>query len=176
LSLVRILQVDDIDELIRIRREALESVPTAFASSVDQDRGLDPTTVREVLSSPQKMAIFGLLDDGERVVAMVGVFREEKEKLRHRANIYGMFVSDRFRGRGHGRDLLHAAVEHARSWDGVAQVHLSVSANAPAAKRLYESYGFQEWGREPRALCWKGEFFDESHLILSLAPDGESSE
>lgn len=60
------------------------------------------------------------------------------------------------------------AIQQSRSWAGVEQVHLAVSEVAQEARRLYERNGFQEWGREPRALCWEGRCADESHMVLDL--------
>ena len=64
--------------------------------------------------------------------------------------------------------LLRTAILQARSWAGVEQAHLAVSEVAGGARRLYERNGFQEWGREPRALCWEGRWADESHMVLDL--------
>jgi RimJ/RimL family protein N-acetyltransferase len=50
----------------------------------------------------------------------------------------------------------------------VELVHLAVSEVAGDARKLYESLGFQEWGREPRALYWDGRYADESHMVLDL--------
>jgi RimJ/RimL family protein N-acetyltransferase len=64
--------------------------------------------------------------------------------------------------------LIRAAIEESRSWDGVSQVHLSVTEAADDARRLYERIGFREWGREPRALFWQGVYVDEAHMVLRL--------
>ena len=47
-------------------------------------------------------------------------------------------------------------------------VHLAVSEIATDARNLYDRLGFQEWGREPRALFSAGRFADESHMVLDL--------
>jgi L-amino acid N-acyltransferase YncA len=43
-----------------------------------------------------------------------------------------------------------------------------VSENAPEAQRLYESLGFQQWGREPEATQHEGRRYDEIHMTLKL--------
>ena len=58
-----------------------------------------------------------------------------------------MYVTPRARSKGAGRALLDAAIQQARN---------------------YERAGFRSWGREPRALHWKGRFVDEDHLVLEL--------
>jgi len=81
-----------------------------------------------------------------------------------------MYVDVSHRGAGVGALLLRAAIEQARSWNGIVQVCLAVSDVAPEAKRLYEKAGFRDWGREPRALCWRGKYVDYIHMILDLMP------
>ncbi len=49
-----------------------------------------------------------------------------------------------------------------------------MSESAVEAHRLYESAGFREWGREPRAFQWEGRFVDMIYLILDLG--GEAAE
>src|ERR1700675_2458164 len=98
---------------------------------------------------------------------MVGVIRASKVKQRHTGTIWGMYVSPRARSGGIGRALLDAAVEEARRW-GLAQVQLSVTEPAVAAKRMYESAGFRSWGRQPRSLQWQGHFVDEHRVTLDL--------
>jgi len=88
--------------------------------------------------------------------------------MRHRASIWGMYVQPHARGQRFGRSLLEAAVDHARRWSGVTQVHLSVTTDAPEARALYESAGFEAWGTEPMALLWRGQFSAEVHMVLSL--------
>ena len=45
-----------------------------------------------------------------------------------------------------------AAVAYARELPGVTSVHLVVTETQHAARRLYESLGFQYWGSEPEGL------------------------
>ena len=63
-----------------------------------------------------------------------------------------MFVLPGFRRQGVGMLLLDAAIRYARSLDGAASVHLSVSESAAAARHLYERAGFETWGVEPDAV------------------------
>ncbi|UCF69367.1 MAG: GNAT family N-acetyltransferase [Acidobacteriota bacterium] len=167
---VRILRPEEAPALVALRREALESCPQAFASSLDDDRGLSIEYMQEAMSKTAQMTVFGLFDGGT-LTGMTGLFREPKSKACHKAHIWGMYVRPGVRRRGGGMRLLNAAIDHARSWSGVVQVHLSVSESARAAQALYQRAGFVEWGREPRALRWQGEFLDERHLVLDLCPD-----
>jgi ribosomal protein S18 acetylase RimI-like enzyme len=60
-----------------------------------------------------------------------------------------------------------APLEGARGW-GVDYVDLGVSDNSPEALRLYESFGFRAWGREPEATEHNGRRYDEIHMTLRL--------
>lgn len=99
---------------------------------------------------------------------MVGIVRETGLKERHKARIWGVYVNPSVRRNGIARGLLEAAIDFARGWPEVDQIHLAVAEPAAAARLLYLSLGFCVWGREPRALSWQGEFIDEEHLVLRL--------
>lgn len=169
---VRRLRAEDAADLVALRREALETDPLAFGASADDDRGLSLEFVRSSLADHQEQAMFGYFD-GDSLSGMIGVIRAARVKRRHTGSIWGMYVTPGARNKGVGRALLEAAVQQARGW-GLDQVQLEVTEAAPAAKRLYEAVGFRSWGREPRALHWKGRFVDEHHLVLELrSPPGD---
>ncbi|HEX6904132.1 MAG TPA: GNAT family N-acetyltransferase [Thermoanaerobaculia bacterium] len=165
---IRPLVPAEVAPLIALRKEALEANPLAFGASLQDDKTLSPEFLRTSLADPQTSVIVGLFD-GADLVGMVGVVRGTQMKRRHRAGIWGMYVSPRARGKGGGRRLLEAAIEVARGWPGVEQVHLSVTETSVEAWRLYESAGFKEWGREPRSVMWEGRYVEEIHMMLDLA-------
>jgi GNAT superfamily N-acetyltransferase len=166
-STVRRLRPDDAPALVSLRRQALDLDPLAFGASVEDDRLLGLDFARALLGDAGDHAIFGLFL-GADLAGMVGILRDARLKRRHTATIWGMYVAPEARGKGCGRALLAAAVQQARDWPGVVQVHLAVTDAAVAARRLYETFGFHVWGREPRALHWKGRFVDDHHLVLDL--------
>lgn len=169
-SKIRQLRPEDAAALVALRREALESHPLAFGASTDDDRALSLEFVRTSLADPEQ-AVFGCFE-GEKLIGMVGVIRATRVKIRHKAHLWGMYVSPRAREKGAGRALLEAAIEQARAWPGVDQLHLGVTDAAVAARRLYEAAGFRIWGQEPRALQWEGRFVDEFHLVLDVLDAG----
>ncbi len=78
---------------------------------------------------------------------------------RHKVNLWGVFVSPRFRGQGIGRALVERAVAHAGA-NGVRRVNLTVFVPNAAAVRLYESLGFQHFGIEPQAIRIGDTYYD----------------
>ena len=97
-------------------------------------------------------------------------------RLRHGALLdsplafFGLPRRRQRRRQGVGMRLLDAAILYARSLDGAASVHLSVSESAAAANQLYESAGFETWGVEPDAVRFEGKSASERHMRLSLGP------
>ena len=164
---IRKLDRDDAEAWASLRQEALKAHPLAFSATISED----PKTLVESfltrLTSNGESAVFGAFMD-DSLIGIVGVRRNPGEKERHKALIWGMYVTAVSRRKGVGAMLLRTAIRQAQSWAGVEQVHLAVSEVAEGAKRLYERNGFQEWGREPRALCWEGRWVDESHMVLDL--------
>jgi ribosomal protein S18 acetylase RimI-like enzyme len=164
-SLIRPLTPDDVEIYQRIRREALEQEPFAFGSSPSDDRARSADFVRTILASPDQ-AVFGAF--APELVGVVGVYRVLSLKSAHRAGIWGLYVKREHRSRGLGRSLLEAAINFARSLQGVSHVQLAVSERSPAAAALYESLGFVTWGVEPAALRIDGTDAAERHMVLSL--------
>ena len=73
-----------------------------------------------------------------------------KDKVKHRAE-FGISVDKTYWGLGIGRALTEAAIECARA-AGYAQLELEAVADNKSALALYESVGFEEYGRNPRGF------------------------
>ena len=169
---VRRLTRDDAQPMAALRREALDAAPLAFGSTPEDDRFGSIQAVEDALAPQDHRAVFGLWQ-GATLQGMVGVHGEQSVKERHKAYVWGMYVRPEARGRGGGTQLLQAVVAWARRRPDVLQVHLSVTDAADAARSLYRKAGFVEWGIEPRALSWQGEFVAERHLVLRLDTNAE---
>ncbi len=102
---------------------------------------------------------------GGRVVGYAGVFVVGPE-----ADVQTIAVAVPEQGRGTGRSLLAALVEHARA-AGARVLHLEVRADRPAALGLYESMGFEVDGR-------RRDYYGRGHdaLLMSrrLLPGGDA--
>lgn len=88
------------------------------------------------------------------------------KRVRHRANL-GICVLKDYWGRGIGSMLMDAAIQTAQS-AGYAQIELQVAADNERAIRLYERFGFETYGRCPRALKRESVFADELEMIRIL--------
>ncbi len=163
------LKPADAERYIKLRRHMLEDSPWAFTGSPDDDQALDADFLRSTLARPDN-AIMALVDAGptNALIAVAGIYRAGHAKFAHRAKLWGVFVDDAHRGQGLGRAVTTAALDLARTWKGVDYIDVAVSANAPAALRLYQDLGFTQWGREPETTQVDGQRYDEIYLSLRL--------
>jgi RimJ/RimL family protein N-acetyltransferase len=165
--LIRPLCVDDAEAYLVLRQQALRDEPMAFLSSPEDDIARTVDAVRVQLRRPAHEAVvFGAF--AAALIGIVGLHRDHHRKAAHKVHLWGMYVVPGHRRQGVAASLLAAALAHARALPGVAWAHLSVSATAPGARRVYERAGFRLWGSEPDALRHDGETAVEHHLAARL--------
>ncbi len=165
-SLIRALRAHDAEVYAAVRRHALLEAPLAFGASPADDFAASPEAVREQLGRAPARGILGAFRPA--LIGAVGLFRDRHLKGAHKAHLWGMYVAPSHRREGVAAELLQAALQHARALPGVSWVHLSVSAAAPEAQRLYERAGFRVWGTEPDALRHDGHAVVTHHMALHL--------
>lgn len=167
---VRMLQESDADAFRRIRRERLERDPRAFAESIAEHDAISPETITSRLrrASGENFVIGAFAESGD-LIGIAGFSRSPRLKSRHKGVIWGVYVRPGFRGQGIGRAILAALIDRARQEAGLEQIQLSVSTGQAGAKRIYESLGFEAFGRERHALKVDGEYVDEDHMVLWLS-------
>ncbi|WAZ23349.1 GNAT family N-acetyltransferase [Streptomyces cinnabarinus] len=71
--------------------------------------------------------------------------------MRHWVWLYTVMVHPSHQGKGYGRDLLDAAAQAARTFDGIAAIRLTCRGGM-GLERFYGSCGYKEVGRIPDAI------------------------
>lgn len=95
---------------------------------------------------------------------MAGANWSAREKMRHVATIYGVYVSPAQRGRGIAAQLMGAVLAELSALPQIEKVSLTVSSACQPATRLYERLGFQHVGTARRELCVDGQYYDLHYM------------
>ncbi|KGR74323.1 GNAT family N-acetyltransferase [Ureibacillus manganicus] len=164
---IRILTESDARNYQILRLEALQTNPESYSSTYEKEIQYTTDMVKERIRPDQEKFVLGAFDEGS-LVGVARYVREAGSKMKHRANIYGMYVSPVMRGRGVAKALLLEIINRAKKEDGVEQIHLQVVSTNVSAKKLYQSLGFETYGVEPNALKSNNQYYDEDFMVLFL--------
>jgi len=161
--IIRHLTTSDVELLREIRLEGLRLNPEAFGSTFEDE---ESAPVDKYLGWLANSQVFGAFDDSQIVgIAAFGAFTGRKDS--HKGWLRAMYVRPSHRRTGASRLLVQAAIDAARQRVEILQLSV-VSDNLPAI-RLYQSFGFAQYGLEKHALKHNGRYFDEIHMSLDLS-------
>lgn len=169
----RPLEDADAEAFRNHRRNALREFPEAFSLTYDEERSSSPIEFLHRFQSEWTAGdnmILGAFSAGQ-LVGSLGMRRWSREKQKHKAYIWILFVEPGFRGHGIGRRLAHTTFNIARQRQGLEQIQLSVSVENRVARSFYTSCGFEPFGREPRALKLRDRLVDLELMVLHLSND-----
>ena len=165
--MIRALNEKDVDAFIRLRKESIVTMPASFGADPDVEIDRE-TTEKDLKGKSEENFILGYFE-GQTLVAMLGFIRYKNQKTRHKAFIWGVYVSEDYRGKKIGKQLMMACIERAKSISGLEKILLGVSHISDAAIGLYESMGFTTYGAERNAMLWQGEYIHEILMEKTLS-------
>ncbi|MBX9568526.1 MAG: GNAT family N-acetyltransferase [Candidatus Obscuribacterales bacterium] len=164
---IRELGPRDASDFWDLRLRGLQEELHAFSRSYEESKDIPISDIEKRLLVNEDQFVLGVFDDDE-LVGVTGFLRYDGQKVRHKAEMWGVYLLSEYRGKGIAKKLLLAVIEKARTLPGVELIHLGVNpANKPVVK-LYESVGFSKWGSEKHALKVNGEYVDEDQMVLFL--------
>jgi GNAT superfamily N-acetyltransferase len=135
---VRTLDGDDWAAWREIRLRSLREDPSAFGSTYEREVAFDENFWRERLDDPGATSVLAYA--GGVPVGLGGAFPDRPGLL----HVVAMWVEPGSRGLGVGTAVLHR-IEAEATARGLG-LHLDVHTGNPAARRLYERYGFVATG------------------------------
>lgn len=149
--------VCQIFQLTHGQTDYMLSYPDENSFDVEQERAY----LVQKAESPAEIEICAVLQG--QIVGTAGIGAVgRKDKVKHRATL-GIGVEKSHWGKGIGRALIEACIACAGS-AGYLQLELEIVCENHAAVSLYESVGFQEYGRNPRGFRSRNSGWQE--LIL----------
>ncbi|MBO2517705.1 MAG: GNAT family N-acetyltransferase [Clostridiales bacterium] len=139
---------------------------TEFLSSYPDENTITEESERAFIgqqnAAPRGMLLCAFIDGVIAGTAGFSLIRSY-DKMKHRAH-FGISVEKAYWGLGIGRALTEACIECARA-AGLLQLELEAVSENVRAVRLYESVGFIEYGRNPRAFLTRSGKWQENILM-----------
>ncbi|MBT2338551.1 MULTISPECIES: GNAT family N-acetyltransferase [Pseudomonas] len=163
---IRRLRAGDAPAYRALMLEAYALHPQAFTSSVRERAALPINWWESRLTSRVDVLLGAFV--GVELVGIVGLALEPREKARHKALLFGMYVGTAHCRQGLGQQLVQAALAEARRHSFLRLVQLTVTAGNDSAVKLYQRCGFVLYGLEPMAIRVDDEYFDKIHMWLEL--------
>lgn len=169
-ALIRRLMPDDAAPYRALMLQAYALHPDAFTSSVAEREALPLAwwATRLAAGPDADAVVFGAFPD-DSLAGVAGLAFETREKIRHKATLFGMYVPEARRGAGLGRALVTAVLDHARAVAHLRQIHLTVTQGNAPAQALYEACGFRAYGVEPDAVRVGDRYVAKVHMLHRLA-------
>jgi ribosomal protein S18 acetylase RimI-like enzyme len=149
-----------------LRLEGLRAFPHAFRPDYGEALAQPLAWTEKRLSTPGEYW-FGAFD-GEQLLGAVGLRTQEGKKIRHVATLAALAVDANRHGQGIGSKLVAHLVDFARSLGHIRQIQLTVSEGNSRAERLYDAFGFEQFGLERDAFALDGQYYAKQHRQLFL--------
>ena len=148
----------------------LTHAETDYLLSYPDENSYDPEQeaqfLEEKTNSSNEIEIIAVVDG--KIAGTAGIEAVGKKfKLKHRAEL-GISILKEYWGLGLGKALINACVQCAKE-AGYKQLELNVVAENERAVALYKSFGFVEFGRNPKGFNSRTSGFQELvYMLLEL--------
>ncbi len=168
--MIRKLAKDDAKCFWELRFKALIEDGDAFGATYDEEvsKPLDNLILRfnnEYIEPKEDNFILGAFNEENKIIGVIALRRERRIKLRHKATIWGMYVSKKYRKNGLGKLLLSECLNIAKSIEGLEQINLCVVSRNIKAKNLYKSMNFETYAIEKNAIKFDNKYYDEDYMV-----------
>jgi ribosomal protein S18 acetylase RimI-like enzyme len=155
---------DDWQSLRDIRLKALQTDPTAFGRSYEEEAGNTEEEWRARLEASNRKTYLAKLDG--KVVGIGGAKHETGVRTEHMATVIAIFVDPVVRGQQVGSQIMARIMEDLHKDPKVTKVRLSVNEEQAAAKKMYEKFGFKEVGKAKNEIKIGDKYYDQSQMEL----------
>lgn len=168
---IRRLIPTDAERYRALMLEAYAAHPDAFTSSVSERTALPLAWWETRLAERDDVRdrVWGAFE-ADQLVGVAGLSLDGREKVSHRATLFGMYVQPSYRGCGLGDGLVEAVLQYVRSHSELRVAQLTVTDGNRSARSLYERHGFVVFGIEPYAVRMAEGFVTKVHMWRHIEP------
>ncbi len=159
------LQPDEWQEYKNIRIEALQNEPQAFGANYEDalkkpdEEWID--RVKAAVTENKDIMLFARVDG--KIVGMIGAYFHKSPETETVGNIWGVYVSEAYRGKGVAKKLMEKLLERLRA-KGLHEAKLEVNVEQSAALGLYQKMGFVIVEKLEKALVKNGKYYNEYRM------------
>jgi ribosomal protein S18 acetylase RimI-like enzyme len=161
---IEILGPEQWQEYREIRLKALKTDPIAFGASYEQEIKFSEQEIKQKLSGENKKIYIAKL--GDKIVALAVSTLEKPEHVEHLAKLHAIFTDPGFRKQGIGSRLLERVLKDLHQNPITSRVILSVNSEQEGARKLYEKFGFTQFGLGRKEMKVKGKYYDQIQMEL----------
>lgn len=162
--MIRPIEAGDIPSYKALRLEMLELHPEAFGGSVEETKAMSE---EDLLAWLDKSMVYGAFENSA-LIGTAAFYTVNNLKSRHQGRLFGVYIRPEHRGKGIAHKLMEAVLDHAKGL--VKQIHTCVTTTNDSALRLYQKFGFEVYGTEPRGICLGDHCYD-LHLLVKFFDD-----
>jgi RimJ/RimL family protein N-acetyltransferase len=166
---IRFATPEDAALLLKLRLEALTMHPEAFAADVDKTiADGEEAWVKLIHENLQNQSgAISIACSGAELIGMAGFMRGHWPKTRHFGTLWGVYVKPAWRGHHIAEAIVNTISEWAIA-NEMSVIYLGVTVSAESAIRCYSRCGFKEYGIEPKAIYYKGNYYDQVLMVKLL--------
>jgi ribosomal protein S18 acetylase RimI-like enzyme len=144
--IIRKVNAEDAEEYRRLRLAQVQDTPRAFSYTIDEIEKISTSEIASLVTPSEENLVVGHFDNAV-LTGVIGLRRDNREKVRHRANVWGVYTAFNARRKGIARKIFAEVLKEAQFSFKASVVTLAADAENTPAIALYRSLGFQAYGR-----------------------------
>lgn len=166
--LIRYPTLDDLKNLLDyINTLSLEQTYITFQGEQQSLQDEKKYLVSQLKKIKNKEAVKLLAFFDNKLIAVSDITQYEKNSSH--VGTFGITVAQEFRNKGIGKLLMQSVLQEAKkSIKNLRIISLGVFANNPFAQKMYEKFGFKEYGRLPEGIKHKNKFVDHIFMFKKI--------
>ena len=102
------------------------------------------------------------------LIGVIGLKREKKYSVGHKATIWGLVILPEYRNQGIGNELVKSLLNKVSANHEIEFVRAIVTVTQKNAIPIFESHGFRKYGLESRGIKDGEIFYDQAFLMKDI--------